>query len=323
MPAVQEGGDKERSLWCARREPHDDGISCPCGGHDRGDRMGKSKASRGDAGATTSPLPLYEADQETLTAAGQAVMTNLAELAEVKNSRGFVFHPETGEAVAPKSTGPDFFHARIAAIVREYVRSSQIEAPTTVSERQIISELKSLQTGTRGLCARLRAMLTDTYSAPYLAGLWLHAELPAAASIPQFLMLLEELEDRTRKASDRLSPKIGRPTGSEDSGLDQFVLRFLLCVDSYGGKLTLYKTQHTDEEWGGSLKSALELLWPYLAPSGRSLPLYSIYRVFSDYSKQRIRWKENGRPGTWRVNPAKKSAGSRRTASKSSRPQKT
>jgi hypothetical protein len=185
-----------------------------------------------------------------------------------------------------------------------------------VSERKIISELKSFERDTRRLCDRMSAMLTmNLYSAPHAAWLWLDAELPAAAKIPQFLIIMEGLADVTNRAASRLVPRApgdGRPKGSKDRGLDQFVLQLLLCVRSHGGLLTIYKTgapsrlsikrasvkqsshKQADDnpkdieknvEWGGNLLDALMLLWPYL--SSREFPSeYTINRIYSDFLNQ-------------------------------------
>jgi hypothetical protein len=101
------------------------------------------------------------------------------------------------------------------------------------------------------------------------------------------------LTEATEDAKERAKP--GRKRGTGRHAFDMFVTALLAAVEKTGGRLTIFKTSHTNGGYDGSLLKAVNHLRPYLpkgfcpaATLGRSLhTVYERWRRETGKSPQK------------------------------------
>jgi hypothetical protein len=149
------------------------------------------------------------------------------------------------------------------AIERMIKEARKIAKQNKLSSTQISAQLCKIENDVEKLRARLVA--ADHRVLNFIdAALW--EKKSRIESIERYISHLETLRTIIKSAKEdahRTLAKKGRPTGLQ-SRFDVFAYQLVKKAHSCDGKLTIYKTEHAEGDWGGSLFKAIRLLEPLL-----------------------------------------------------------
>ena len=150
------------------------------------------------------------------------------------------------------------------AIEQGIKEARNIAKESRVASTDICAQLGKLENDVENLRARLVA--EDHMVLNFInAALWAKFGRQSS-SIEQYISHLETLSAVTKSAKEeahRTRAKRGRPAGLR-TPFDAFVYLLVTRARSYGGQLTIYKSDHAESNWDGSLLKAIRLLEPLL-----------------------------------------------------------